>query len=154
MNQQTSNLITQALVLLIGAIFTYYQQHRAKVDAVVKDNQAAKTALDVVNKTADFVVHQLETGDLDNKQKQANAVNTIKTTLTMLGLPTVPENVIAGAVESAVSAMHLAYETANTPVAINSSITGAADLDGASVASQIGEYLKAQTEQGGGPMNG
>lgn len=74
--------------------------------------------------------------------------------MTMLGLPTVPENVIAGAVESAVSAMHLAYETANTPVAINSSITGAADLDGASVASQIIDNIKARTEQGGGPMNG
>ncbi|KRO16615.1 phage holin [Lacticaseibacillus saniviri] len=154
MDQSTVNTITQVVIMIIGGVLSYLTRNKVKIDAQVKDNDAAKAALDVVNRTSQFIVHQLETGDLDNKQKQANAVNTIKTTLTMLGLPTVPENVIAGAVESAVSAMHLAYETANTPVAINSSITGAADLDGASVASQIIDNIKARTEQGGGPMNG
>lgn len=154
MDQSTVNTITQIVFIIIGAILSYLSRNKIKIDAQVKDNDAAKAALDVVNRTSQFIVHQLETGDLDNKQKQANAVNTIKTTLTVLGLPSVPENVIAGAVESAVSAMHLAYETANTPVALNSSILGTADLDVATVASQVTDQLKAQTEEGGGPMNG
>ncbi|WP_054777815.1 phage holin [Lacticaseibacillus saniviri] len=113
MNQQMSKLVTQALVIIIGVIYTYYQQHRAKIDAAVKDNQAAKTALDIVNKTAVFVVHKLEAGDLDNKDKQVQAVKLVQSTLQTLGLPVLGDEVIAGAVESAVSAMHLAYDTQN-----------------------------------------
>jgi len=153
MNQQLSNIITQALVLVIGAIYTYYQQHKSKVDAQVKDNQAAKATLDVVNRTAQFIVHDLEAGDLDNKQKQASAVNTIKTTLTVLGLPAVPENVISGAVESAVSAMHLAYQTASPDATV--AVTDEQIASAVAQATPV-EVVNAPTidpeETGGGPI--
>lgn len=109
MNQQLLNNIIQAVVLVIAALATYVLHHQTEIKSAAKDNQLAQTTVDAISKLAAFAVHELQNGDLDNASKRTAAINLVTSTLKQMGLPTVDNKVISGAVESAVSAMHLAW---------------------------------------------
>lgn len=114
MDQQLLNNIIQAVVLVIAAVASYLLRNLTKIKAATKDNQVAQSTVDVVSKIANYAVHELESGDLDNKAKRTAAINLVTSTLSNLGMPSIPDKVISGAVEAAVSAMHLAWNQADT----------------------------------------
>lgn len=110
MDQQLLNNIVQAAALVIAALASYLLRNLNKIKAETKDNQMAQSTVDIISKVANYAVHELENGDLDNAGKRERAVSLVSATLSSLGLPSVSDKVIAGAVESAVSAMHLAWD--------------------------------------------
>lgn len=122
MDQQLINNIVQVIVLVVGAVLAWFMRNSNQIKEAAKDNQAAQTTIDVINKVATYVVHELQTGNLDNAQKRKAAIDAITSTLHTLGLKDVSRDVIAGAVETAVSAMHLAWDQtqiSEAPAAIN-----------------------------------
>lgn len=116
MDQQLINNIVQVIVLIVGAVLAWFMRNSNQIKEAAKDNQAAQTTIDVINKVATYVVHELQTGNLDNAQKRKAAIDQITSTLHVLGLKDVSHDVIAGAVEAAVSAMHLAWNQVDTAV--------------------------------------
>jgi LL-H family phage holin len=181
MDQQLINNIVQVIVLIVGAVLAWFMRNSNQIKEAAKDNQAAQTTIDVINKVATYVVHELQTSNLDNAQKRKAAIDQITSTLHVLGLKDVSRDVIAGAVESAVSAMHLAWdkeaavsiapvnvtEKPVVPVANTSSSQQltyypdsqlAVDTNGATYTlTRLGDAVTKETvakqEAGGGPIN-
>jgi LL-H family phage holin len=181
MDQQLINNIVQVIVLVVGAVLAWFMRNSNQIKEAAKDNQAAQTTIDVINKVATYVVHELQTGNLDNAQKRKAAIDAITSTLHTLGLKDVSRDVIAGAVESAVSAMHLAWDketviktepinvTAKLPAQSSNSPASqqltyypdsqlAVDGNGATyMLTRLGDALTKETaakqEAGGGPVN-
>jgi LL-H family phage holin len=181
MDQQLINNIVQVVVLVVGAAVAWFLRNSNEIKAAAKDNQAAQTTIDVLNKVATYVVHELQAGNLDNSQKRQIAIDQITTTLHTLGLKNVSGDVIAGAVESAVSAMHLAWDketviktepinvTAKLPAQSSNSPASqqltyypdsqlAVDGNGATytltrLGTALTKEVAAKQEAGGGPIN-
>lgn len=181
MDQQLINNMVQVVVLIVGAVLAWFMRNNNQIKEDAKDNQAAQTTIDVINKVATYVVHELQTGNLDNSQKRKAAIDAITSTLHTLGLKDVSRDVIAGAVESAVSAMHLAWDketvTNTAPINVSADIPAqpsnspasqqltyypgsqlAVDGNGATYTlTRLGDALTKDTaakqEAGGGPIN-
>ncbi|WP_054776932.1 hypothetical protein [Lacticaseibacillus saniviri] len=74
MDQSTVNTITQVVIMIIGGVLSYLTRNKVKIDAQVKDNDAAKAALDVVNRTSQLlsISLRLETWTT-NKSRQTRS---------------------------------------------------------------------------------
>lgn len=101
--------VVAVLVLLVLGI-SIYRQRLLKVS---ENHKYTQSAIDIVSKLATPLVHELESSDLDNAAKKKKAFDTIESILKMANI-SVPDDVINGYIESAVSAMHLSYNLANS----------------------------------------
>lgn len=101
--------VVAVLVLLVLGISIY----RQKLLKVSENHKYTQSAIDIVSKLATPLVHELESSDLDNAAKKKRAFDTIENILKMANI-SVPDDVINGYIESAVSAMHLSYNLANS----------------------------------------
>lgn len=100
-------LVAVIVVVIIGiGAFVYVEKNRAKL---VKSGEFGKAVVETVERLAEAAVHQVDGLDLDNAAKKAEAVAFVKGTANDLGITNLNDAYISGAIELAVSAMHLAY---------------------------------------------
>lgn len=89
---------------LLAVIAGIYTKNKDKINKAT----AAGKAMDVVGQLAAYAVHEAEHTDLENDQKRKFASQVIEQGLSYLGIKDITANVINGAIEKAVNAMHLA----------------------------------------------
>lgn len=89
---------------LLAIIAGVYAKDKAKINRTTKAGQA----LDVVGKLASYAVHEAEYTGMDDDKKRTFAAQVIQQGLAYMGIKNVTANVINGAIEKAVNAMHLA----------------------------------------------
>ena len=89
---------------LLAIIAGVYAKDKAKINRATRAGQA----LDVVGKLASYAVHEADYTGMDNDKKRAFAAQVIQQGLNYLGIKNMTANVINGAIEKAVNAMHLA----------------------------------------------
>jgi len=108
LNTTTLVLVIALIVVLVIGIgaFVYVEKNRAKI---VKSGELGKAVVETVERLATVAVHQVDSLDLDNADKKAQAVQLVKDTANELGIANLNDAYISGAIELAVSAMHLAY---------------------------------------------
>lgn len=100
-------LVAVVFVVIIGiGAFVYVEKNRAKL---VKSGEFGKAVVETIERLAAAAVHQVDSLDLDNEAKKAEAVAFVKETAKELGITNLNDAYISGAIELAVSAMHLAY---------------------------------------------
>ena len=97
-------LITTVVCYILAIIAGVYTKEKAKINKTT----AAGKAMDVVGQLAAYAVHETEHLGLDNEQKREVAAQIITQGLSHLGVKNVTANVVNGAIEKAVNAMHLA----------------------------------------------
>lgn len=100
-------LVAVVFVVIIGiGAFVYVEKNRAKL---VKSGEFGKAVVETIERLAAAAVHQVDSLDLDNEAKKAEATAFVKETAKELGITNLNDAYISGAIELAVSAMHLAY---------------------------------------------
>lgn len=100
-------LVAVIVVVIIGiGAFIYIEKNRAKL---VKSGEFGKAVVETIERLAAAAVHQVDSLDLDNEAKKAEAIAFVKGTAKDLGITNLNDAYISGAIELAVSAMHLAY---------------------------------------------
>lgn len=100
-------LVAVVFVVIIGiGAFVYVEKNRAKL---VKSGEFGKAVVETIERLAAAAVHQVDSLDLDNEAKKAEAIAFVKGTAKDLGITNLNDAYISGAIELAVSAMHLAY---------------------------------------------
>lgn len=96
------------LGLLIGVVLTVvatlYSKDKAKINHATRAGQL----IDVVGKLATYAVHEADHEDLNNEQKRDFAVELVTQALSRMGITSVTDQMIKGAIEKAVNTMHLA----------------------------------------------
>ncbi|NRO85270.1 hypothetical protein IMAU10149_01862 [Lactobacillus helveticus] len=89
---------------LLAIIAGVYAKDKAKINRATRAGQA----LDVVGKLASYAVHEADYTGMDDDKKRAFAAQVIQQGLNYIGIKNMTANVINGAIEKAVNAMHLA----------------------------------------------
>lgn len=89
---------------LLAIIAGIYAKDKAKINRTTHAGQA----LDAVGKLASYAVHEAEYTGMDDDKKRAFAAQVIQQGLSYMSIKSVTANVINGAIEKAVNAMHLA----------------------------------------------
>ncbi|MFR4967906.1 MAG: phage holin [Lactobacillus kalixensis] len=130
-------LITTVVCYILAIIAGVYTKEKAKINKTT----AAGKAMDVVGQLAAYAVHETEHLGLDNEQKREVAAQIITQGLSHLGVKNVTANVVNGAIEKAVNAMHLANDGAE-----NANGEIATDVPESEVLSPV-DQLKLQDTQ-------
>lgn len=91
---------TYAIAIIAGV----YAKDKHKINRATRAGQI----MDVIGKLATNAVHEAEYSGLENSQKREMASDIISAGLRGFGIKNVSANVIDGAIEKAVNAMHLA----------------------------------------------
>lgn len=125
----------------IAVIAGVYTKNKQKIN---KATSAGK-ALDVVGKLATYAVHETEHLGLDNNQKREVASQIITQGLSYLGIKNVTTNVIYGAIEKAVNAMHLANDTAEMESDVTTGAI-ATDVDKDQILSPVDQLEKPNND--------
>lgn len=95
----------------IAVIAVIYTKDKQKINRTTKTGQI----LDAVGKLATYAVHETEYSGLDNQDKRQAAAEIINQGLNWFGIKNVTPQIIGGAIERAVNAMHLANDDPGTP---------------------------------------
>lgn len=95
----------------VAVIAGIYTKEKQKINRATKAGQI----LDTVGKLATYAVHEAEYSGMDNPDKRSAAAQMVSQGLNFLGIHGVTENVVNGAIENAVNAMHLANGDPGTP---------------------------------------
>lgn len=96
---------------VIAVIAGIYAKDKQKINRATKMGQI----LDAVGKLATYAVHETEYSGMDNEDKREAAAEIINQGLNWFGIKDVTPQVVNGAIEKAVNAMHLANDDPGTP---------------------------------------
>lgn len=158
----TNTIINVSLTLAfyaIAVIAGVYAKNKTKINKTTRTGQV----VDIIGRLATWAVHESEYLDLENAQKRETAANMVKQGLSLMGIHNIDANLINGAVETAVNAMHLANN--DTGNAITDAPVNDADvmqpvdqLDAEKTANvvktQVQKVLTEVTPPKGGGLNG
>lgn len=104
-------LILDTIALTIGVGFSIVAGFYAYYKTKINKNTAWGKTIDTVGQLATWVVHEAEHSKMNNADKKAYASKAIVDALHKYGIKDVDEQLINGAIETAVNNMHLKNES-------------------------------------------
>lgn len=128
--------------ILVEVILTIISNHRDELTKTKK----GQMFVEVVTKLAEGAVNEMDKLNVDGSEKKQRAIASIQTSLTAMGIKNVPVTMISGAIELAVSSMHLAYNNLSKDNSLEVNPTDTAEVTTSTTTKLVSDDVNSSEE--------